>query len=110
PCRPAETARSACAGKQVNIMSKHRHLPHLSLIVGFLMMTASAAARQSNTAGNPFNTGAGPFNTAKPGQSVERHLSDDQKFREWSLDPTVTDNINRDIKRIKVCRVEDVCK
>src|SRR5207249_7113258 len=106
PCRPAETARSACAGKQVNIMSKHRHLPHLSLIVGFLMMTASAAARQSNTAGSPFNTGAGPFKTAKPGEPVERQLSGDQKFREWSLDANVTD----DIKRIKVCRVEDVCK
>ena len=121
-------------------MSKHRHLPHLSLIVGFLMMTASAAARQStgtgqsNTAGSPFNTtfgpfntGAGPFNTTsspfnttsspftagagqiktvKPGEPVERQLSGDQKFQEWSLDANVAD----DIKRIKVCRVEDVCK
>src|SRR3989475_6478449 len=115
-------------------MSKHRHLPHLSLIVGFLMMTASAAARQStaaagqsNTAGSPFNTtfgpfntGAGPFNTtsspftaaagqiktAKPVEPVERQLSGDQKFQEWSLDANVAD----DIKRIKVCRVEDVCK
>ncbi len=98
------------------------------------MMTASAAARQStaaagqsNTAGSPFNTtfgpfntGAGPFNTtsspftagagqiktAKPVEPVERQLSGDQKFQEWSLDANVAD----DIKRIKVCRVEDVCK
>ncbi|PYR20154.1 MAG: hypothetical protein DMF98_23930, partial [Acidobacteria bacterium] len=84
------------------------------MIVGFLMMTASAAARQStaaagqsNTAGSPFNTtfgpfntGAGPFNTtsspftagagqiktAKPVEPVERQLSGDQKFQEWSLD------------------------
>src|SRR6266566_2729928 len=114
-------------------MNKHRHLPHLSLLVGFLMMTATAAARQSaaagqsNTAGSPFNTTFGPFNTtsspfntasspfsatagqiktAKPGEPVERQLSGDQKFREWSLDANVAD----DIKRIKVCRVEDVCK
>src|SRR5947209_15146352 len=114
-------------------MNKHRHLPHLSLLVGFLMMTATAAARQSaaagqsNTAGSPFNTtfgpfntGAGPFNTtsspftagagqiktAKPVEPVERQLSGDQKFQEWSLDANVAD----DIKRIKVCRVEDVCK
>src|SRR5438128_4842329 len=114
-------------------MNKHRHLPHLSLLVGFLMMTATAAARQSaaagqsNTAGSPFNTTFGPFNTtsspfntasspfsatagqiktAKPGEPVERQLSGDQKFREWSLDPNVAD----DTKRIKVCRVQDVCK
>src|SRR5262245_7079300 len=114
-------------------MNKHRHLP---LIFGFLMMAASAAAGQINTpAGqvnttaspfnSPFNTTASPFNTAtgplnagqvntpsgqiktaKPGESVERHLSGDQKFREWSIDANVSD----DIKRIKVCRVEDVCK
>ena len=36
------------------------------------MMTASA--------------GAGQVNTAKPGEPVERHLSGDQTFREWSLD------------------------
>src|SRR5213594_3502022 len=76
-------------------MSKHRHLPHLSLPVGFLVMTAFAAAGQVNT-----------VKTAKPGEPVERHLSGDQKFREWSLDANVTD----DIKRIKVCRVETVCK
>jgi flagellar motor protein MotB len=70
-------------------MSKHRHLP---LIVGFLMMTASE--------------GAGQVNTAKPGPPVERHLSGDQTFRQWSHDPDRTD----DIKRIKVCRVETVCK
>jgi flagellar motor protein MotB len=114
-------------------MKKHRHL---LLIVGFLIMTASAgagqitapagqanttnspfanspfnspfgtAAGQANTTASPFNTTAGQIKTAKPGESVERQLSDDQKFREWSLDPKVAD----DIKRIKVCRVEDVCK
>ena len=114
-------------------MNKHRHLP---LLVGFLMMAASTVAGQINapaspvnraatpfnspfntTAGpskaatSPFNTSqvntpAGPFKTAKPGEPVERHLSDDQKFREWSLDPKVAE----DIKRIKVCRVETVCK
>src|SRR5262245_34945568 len=136
-------------------MNKHRHLPHLSMLVGFLVMTASAAASQSstaagqsntvsgpsntgsspfntssspfNTSSSPFNTGSGPFNTssrpfsttsgpfssaagqiktAKPGEPVERQLSDDQKFQEWSLDANVADGI----KRIKVCRVEDVCK
>ena len=70
-------------------MSKHRHLP---LIVGLLMITASA--------------GAGQVNTAKPGEPGERHLSGDQTFREWSHDPDRTD----DIKRIKVCWLETVCK
>src|SRR5256885_14967189 len=119
-------------------MTKPRHLPPLWLLTGSLMMPATAAARQSaaagqsaagqsNTAGSPFNTTFGPFNTtsspfntasspfsatagqiktAKPGEPVERQLSGDQKFREWSLDANVAD----DIKRIKVCRVEDVCK
>jgi flagellar motor protein MotB len=105
------------------------------MLVGFLAMTASAVARQSNTAAGPFNspfnspfsaaagqvnTATSPFNTtagqvktpsgqiktAKPGEPVERHLSGDEKFREWSLDADVAG----DIKRIKVCRVEDVCK
>ncbi len=70
-------------------MSKHRRLP---LIVGLLMMTASAAV--------------GQINKAKPGEPVERHLSSDQTFREWSHEPDQTDNV----KRIKVCRVETVCK
>jgi flagellar motor protein MotB len=112
-------------------MNKRRHL-HLSwLLAGFLVMTASAAAGQftapagqSNIAGSPFNspinttngqsnttaspvsTQASPFKTVKPGEQVEQQLSGDQKFREWSLDPKVAD----DIKRIKVCRVETVCK
>src|SRR5262249_53931735 len=73
-------------------MSKHLHLPHLSLLVGFCMMTAAA--------------GAGQVKTATPAESVERHLSNDQKPREWSLQSDGTD----DTKRIKVCRVEDVCK
>jgi flagellar motor protein MotB len=73
----------------VNAMSKQRHL---LLIVGFLMMTVPA--------------GIGQVNTAKPGEPVERHLSSDQTQREWSHNSKSTD----DIKRIKVCRVETVCK
>src|SRR5439155_5544025 len=41
-----------------------------------------------------------------PGEPAERHLSADQTFREWSLEQNQSD----DIKRIKVCRVEEVCK
>ena len=70
-------------------MSKQRHL---LLIVGFLLMTAPA--------------GVGQVNTAKPGEPVERHLSSDQTFREWSHDSNSTD----ETKLIKVCRVETVCK
>ncbi len=106
-------------------MSKRRHLP---LIVGLLMMTVSAGVGQVNTAkpGEPVerhlsgdqtfrewsqdmmtvSAGAGQVNTAKPGESVERHLSGDQTFRERSHAPDRTD----DIKRVKVCRVETVCK
>ncbi|HET9840182.1 MAG TPA: OmpA family protein [Candidatus Angelobacter sp.] len=50
--------------------------------------------------------GIGQVNTAKPGEPVERHLSSDQTFKEWSHDSNRTD----DVKRIKVCRVENVCK
>jgi flagellar motor protein MotB len=71
-------------------MSKNRHLP---MIVGFLMMAASAAA--------------GQMQTAKPGEQVERHLSTDQTFREWALKPEQTPD---DVKRIKVCRVDTLCK
>ena len=70
-------------------MSKQRHL---QLIVGFLMMTVS--------------WGVGQVNVLRPSQPVERHLSGDQTFREWTYDAGKTD----DIKRIKVCRVETVCK
>ena len=67
-------------------MSKQRHL---LLVVGFLMMTASVCI--------------GQVNTAKPGEQAERHLSSDQSMKQWSL----TSNQPDDIKRIKVCRVED---
>jgi flagellar motor protein MotB len=70
-------------------MSKQRHV---LLIVGFLMMTAPA--------------GIGQVNTAKPGEPVERHLSSDQTFREWSHDSKQSD----ETKLIKVCRVQAVCK
>lgn len=48
----------------------------------------------------------GQVNTARPGQPVERHLSNDQTFKQWSLDSNRTD----EFKRIKVCRTETVCK
>jgi flagellar motor protein MotB len=70
-------------------MSKQRHL---LLIAGLLLMTAPASV--------------GQVNTAKPGEPVERHLSSDQTFREWSHDSKPTD----ETKLIKVCRVETVCK
>src|SRR6266705_842754 len=70
-------------------MSKLRHL---LLIVGLLIMTAPAGVSQ--------------VNTAKPGEPVERHLSSDQTFREWSHESNSTDKT----KLIKVCRAENVCK
>src|SRR5438132_938416 len=70
-------------------MSKQRHL---LLIVGLLLMTAPACI--------------GQVNTAKPGEPVERHLSSDQAFGEWSQDSNSTDKA----KLIKVCREENVCK
>src|SRR6266567_3633563 len=70
-------------------MSKPRQL---LLIVGSLIMAVPA--------------GLGQVNMVKPGEPVERHLSSDQTFREWSHDSNPTD----DVKRIKVCRVETVCK
>src|SRR5262245_53976906 len=77
-----------CACRTVgNLMNKRQHLAPLSLLVAFLLMTAFAASVQ--------------VKTAKPGEQVERHLSDDRKFKEWELDPNVVD----DIRRIKVCRV-----
>src|SRR5713101_3085819 len=70
-------------------MSKQRHL---LLILGFLILAVPA--------------GLGQVNMVKPGEPVERHLSSDQTFQEWSHDSNPTD----DVKRIKVCRVETVCK
>src|SRR5438128_8120418 len=70
-------------------MSKQRHL---LLMIGSLLMTARACIAQ--------------VNTAKPGEPVERHLSSDQTFREWSHDSKPTG----ETKLIKVCRVETVCK
>jgi flagellar motor protein MotB len=50
--------------------------------------------------------GVGQVNMVKPGEPVERHLSSDQTFQEWSHDSNRTE----DVKRVKVCRVETVCK
>jgi flagellar motor protein MotB len=55
-------------------------------------MTASAVAAQ--------------IRTAKPGDSVERHLPGEDPRREWQLEPVATD----EVKRLRVCRVETVCK
>ncbi len=70
-------------------MSEQRHQ---LLVVGFLMMTAPVCI--------------GQVNTAKPGEQAERYLSSDQAIKEWSLNSNQIDNV----KRIKVCRVETVCK
>jgi flagellar motor protein MotB len=64
---------------------------HLLLIVGALIFVPA---------------GLGQVNMVKPGEPVERHLSSDQIFQEWSHDSTSGDQV----KRIKVCRVETVCK
>jgi flagellar motor protein MotB len=75
-------------------MSKHRHL--LS-IVGLLAMTGSLVA--------------GQVTTSKPGSSVERHLPGEPTPREWSIDAKkpAAGTTADDVKRVKVCRVEDVC-
>src|SRR6478736_5937663 len=65
---------------------------HLLLIVGLLIAAAPA--------------GIGQVSTAKPGEPVERHLSSDQTFREWSHDSKPSD----ETKLIKVCRAQTVCK
>src|SRR6201997_2620022 len=70
-------------------MSNERHL---LLMTGLLLMTARASM--------------GQVTPAKPGEPVERHLSSDQTFREWSHDSNSTDKT----KLIKVCRAENVCK
>ena len=70
-------------------MSNQRHL---LLIVGLLIMAAPL--------------GMGQVNTVKPGAQTEQHLSSDQTMKQWSLDS----NGSGDTKRIKVCRVETVCK
>src|SRR4029077_9916166 len=64
----------------------------LLLILGFPIMTASVAA--------------GQVTTSKPGDTVEHHLSSDQTFRQWSMDSKAAD----DVKVVKVCRVQAVCK
>ena len=73
----------------MNSMSKCLHLP---LIIGFLMLTAPAVG--------------GQISTANPGEANERHMSGDRTFREWALEPDQSENI----KRIKICRVQTVCK
>src|SRR5262249_16481901 len=74
-------------------MTKQTHLP---LVFGFLMMTAPVCL--------------GQVNTAKPGDQTERHLSTDQTMKQWALKANQSSNQDDDTKRIKVCRVETVCK
>ena len=69
-------------------MSQPRHLP---LIAAILVTTASVGAGQSTT--------------TRPAAPVERHLSPDQPFREWALDPVPAE----EVKRVRICRVETVC-
>src|SRR5213083_2750841 len=45
------------------------------------------------------------LSSAGAGQ-VERHLSNDHKLREW----TTTSNSSDDVQRVKVCRVDTLCK
>ena len=73
----------------MNSMSKHRNL---RLVVGFLVIAASA--------------GIGQVNTLKPGDAVEHHLSSDQTLRQWSRDSKTAE----DVKIVKVCRVAALCK
>jgi outer membrane protein OmpA-like peptidoglycan-associated protein len=73
-------------------MSKYRYFVHLLLLAGFLMKTASMGVAQ--------------IQTARPGAPVERHMSSDQTFREWAL----AANQSEEVKRVKVCRVDVVCK
>ena len=70
-------------------MSKHRNL---RLVVGFLVIAASAGIAQ--------------VNTLKPGDAVEHHLSSDQTLRQWSRDSKPAE----DVKIVKVCRVAALCK
>src|SRR2546426_10332743 len=70
-------------------MSQQRHV---LVMLEFLLRAAGGCIPQGNT--------------AKPGEPVERHLSSDQTFREWSHDSKPTG----ETKLIKVCRVETVCK
>jgi flagellar motor protein MotB len=67
-------------------MSRHRHL---ALILGFLM-TASAGAAPADESKRTDETK--PVDETAPGEQVERHLSDDQTFRQWSQDPEGLDS------------------
>ena len=66
-------------------MTTHRHL---LLIVGFLMTASVWAAT---------------VDTTELGEPVERHLSDDQTFRQWSQDPDLLDSERGD--RLEVRQV-----
>src|SRR5260370_967685 len=61
---------------------------------------------KANTPPRGRHAAIGQVSTAKPGEPVERHLSSDQTFREWSHDSKPTG----ETKLIKVCRAETVCK
>jgi uncharacterized repeat protein (TIGR01451 family) len=44
---------------------------------------------------------AKPVNTAEPGEQVERHLSSDQTFRQWSQDPNLLDSERGDQMKVQ---------
>ncbi|MGH9870032.1 MAG: OmpA family protein [Candidatus Polarisedimenticolia bacterium] len=74
-------------------MSRLRHLP---LIVG-LLASASAAAAADDQA-----------DERKPGAPVERHLSPDQKFWQWSQDPNLLDSERGDRLEVRQVPAEQV--
>jgi len=77
----------------VNGMSKHGHL---SLIVGLLMAGAAAASAADS-----------PVDETKPGEQVERHLSDDQT-RQWSQDPNRLDSEQGDRLEVQQVAAEEL--
>ncbi|MGH8131495.1 MAG: OmpA family protein [Steroidobacteraceae bacterium] len=71
-------------------MNKHRHLP---LILGFLMSAP---------------VGADPVDMAELGEPVERHLSGDQTFRQWSQEPDLLDSERGDRLEVRQVVGEEV--
>ena len=57
------------------------------------------------------SAGADSVDTAKPGEPVERHLSDDQTFRQWSQDPSLLEKERGDklaVQKVPVEKLETV--
>jgi flagellar motor protein MotB len=90
-------------------MSTHRCLP---LILGCLLAASAAAAPadearpadETKPADEAKPAGeATPVDETRPGEQVERHLSGDQPFRQWSQDPDQLDSERGD--RLEVRKV-----